>query len=435
MKINKVSSSGIHRLIDAYKESMNNPNSIMFKGKSDSYFENMEISLFLSDIKGAELIALKKFCPSLIVLNDKSYTAFTATPKKITNSVLRVVGNKTHDDEVREEELSTLGNKLVSLHNYVKKGLVGIDGVHESDIFPMYDIGSYRFKAIARFEGVNILSLLDAFPEYKLYKQTKKEFIEEGTKEFENLCAKQFVTNFFSKMEDIYASVDILTDVMFNKEFLDSLNYYNSCMCTHIRNPYEEIRMMNYNNPNELINVLRSIRVDSLDDGYYINTSSDFIYHFAAETSIEVFLYFLAYTDLVYYYTDLKTIAGVESNVYAPDCLNEEQRVVYLDSIKALDDWRLKALKALTEEEKSSKQVHYSRLELYNFIPRGSRIKFMIKGTYEELNKGISNISALPDMNQSSYFANTTSVSELLRIMQTIDSSYSLIDTIWNSLT
>ena len=107
MKITKVTSSGITRLINAYKASMNSQTPLKFSAKQAEFFENMEISLFLSDVKGIELIALRKWCSSLSVIDNRGLS-FRDKPATITNSVLRSNQIKNENDVKRERDLSSI---------------------------------------------------------------------------------------------------------------------------------------------------------------------------------------------------------------------------------------------------------------------------------------------------------------------------------------
>jgi len=397
MKITKVTSSGITRLINAYKASMNSQTPLKFSAKQAEFFENMEISLFLSDVKGIELITLRKWCSSLYVI-DNNGLSFRDKPATITNAVLRSNQIKNENDVKRERDLSRLSEKIPSLEKYIRnKNPENLWDQDVDSIDSMYDIGSFRFKVLARFEGVNIMALLNAFPEYLLYVKGKRnEFIEEGTKAFENLCASQFIKNFFSYMETMLSGIDVLSDVRFNEEFLKYTNTMVPCVCTHIRNPLTELSMSSYTDANELIRDMKLLKTEASFMQYNIDVTKDFTYHFAVESSMETFLAFLAYTNLVYYHSDLKAIIGVKSKYDIPSFLSDEMKIVYNDAIVALDTWRLDALKELSAEEKADngtnnkKNVHYSRLELYNFIPRAAKIKYMLHGTEKEFNEALS---------------------------------------------
>lgn len=396
MKITKVTSSGITKLINAYRASMNSQTPLKFSSKQAEFFENVEISLFLSDVKGIELITLRKWCSSLTVI-DHDGMSFRDRPAVITNAVLRSNQIKNENDVKRESDLSRLSEKIPSLEKYIRnKNPENLWNQDIDSIDGMYDIGSFRFKVLARFEGVNIMALLNAFPEYLLYDNGKHIFIEEGTKAFENLCASQFIKNFFSYMETMLSGVDVLADVQFNEEFLKYTTDLVPCVCTHIRNPFSELTMSSYNDANELIRDMKLLKSDATFTQYELDVSKDFTYHFAIESSMETFLAFLAYTNLVYYHNDLKAIIGVESKYSIPSFLSDEMKIVYHDAITALDTWRLNALNELSTEEKSDKginkkkNVHYSRLELYNFIPRAAKIKYMVHGSEKEFNEAMS---------------------------------------------
>jgi len=432
MKMVKVTSNGITRLIDAYKLAMNRNDKLTFGCKSESFFENCEISIILSDVKGIELITLRKFCPSMIVI-DADNSTFTSFPKPITNVVLRQGATKTPEDEVRESELDKLSEALPSLYNFIintsgiKKDANDCD--RDADfykLFGMFDIGSYRFKVIARFEGVSILSLLDAFPEYTLFKQRERVFIEEGSKEFENLCGQRFVKNFYNYMEKMLSGIDILSDVRFNDEFLKYVDNKNICSCTHIKNSFTELKMSDYNTHVDLIRDMKTLSTDSKFIGYEVNLDEDMTYHFAISSTIENLLKFLSFSNLVYYYADLKTIVGCNSEFTLPLNISSDMQVVFADAIARLDEWRLAALKQLTLEEKSdikNKITHYSRLELYNFIPRGAIIKFMVRGTKKDFEKFVDVVNSKPN-----YLDN-----DMKTIINIILNQFKLVRTIWDS--
>ena len=422
MKILKVTSSGMNRLIDAYKTMREENNSMKFGSKSSEFFENMEISLVLSELKGIELLVLRKFCPSLIVL-DSDNTTFINEPKKITTTVLRTGNIPTNEDKVREHDLLTLSDKIFSIYKFIKNTNPEKDS---SDLYGMFDIGSYRFKAIARFEGVNVISLLNAFPEFVLYNNKTSAFMEEGTKEFENLCGQQFIMNFYSYMNDALLSFDVAVDSEFDKHFLSFASKNNKAVCTHVRNPIAEISMLSYENSTELIRDIRAIKADSRFIDYPMDTTNSLVYHFAICASVDTLLKFLSFSNTVYYYNDLKGVAGNKTEPDLPTDINKESGISFLDACNALDDWRIEAFKnSETEDRTLGKNAikHYSKLELFNFIPRAAQIKFMIRGTSIELK------SFIDKMNREKYvYVND----ELKTIFNTIENGIKLMDTVWN---
>lgn len=382
MKINKVTSSGMQKIIDGYKATLNGYDRMTYGCRAETFFENAEISLFLSDVKGIELIVLRRFCPSMITIDD---TTFFKSPEKITTVCLKSSSPKTQDDIKRENELIDLSNKISSLYNFIVKREKDL-----LDINTLADIGSLRFNVIARFDGVNILSLLDAFPENILFIRKLRDFATEGSSEFDNICGQQFVRNFYSFMEKILSGIDLLTDVRFDEEYFKILRNGKLIECTHIRNPIAELPISEYSSASELISNLQMIKAESSYRQYKINLKNDLSYHFCVDGSMETLLFFLAHTNFVQYYSDLKSITGVSSRYNIPDSLYlDETRVTFTDAVEALDSWRLNALSQLTKEEKAKAEnknitTHYNRLELYNFIPRVARIRFVIHGTESE---------------------------------------------------
>lgn len=422
MKILKVTSSGVNRLIDAYKTMREENKSMKFGSKSSEFFENMEISLVLSDLKGIELLVLKKFCPSLIVL-DNDNTTFINEPKKITTTVLRTGNIPTNEDKARESELLTLSDKIFSIFKFIRNTNPEKES---SDLYGMFDIGSYRFKVIARFEGVNIISLLNAFPEYVLFNNKTSSFMEEGTKEFENLCGQQFIMNFYSYMNDALSSFDVAVDSEFDKHFLSFASKNNNVVCTHIRNPIAEINMLSYENSTELIRDIRAIKADSRFIDYPMDKEDSLIYHYAICSSVDTLLKFISFSNTVYFYSDLKGVAGNKTEPDLPSDINTESAISFLDACEALDNWRIEAFKnSETEDRTLGKNAikHYSKLELFNFIPRGAQIKFMIRGTSKELKAFIDK------MNREKYvYVNF----ELKSIFDIIENNIKLMDMVWN---
>ena len=423
MRIVKVTSNSINRLVDSYKNSRD----LSFGQKANSFYENVEICFYLTNLKGIEVLFLKSFCSSSIIFDSSNTSAFFKTPEPITGDVVLPIPPKAvmnEEDKKRKKDIEILRDSLLSYHNY----LITNQGVRKEDpnYFGMFDIGSYRFDAIARFSGIDILSLFNAFPEFTLRKKNVKgEYYEEGTKEFENYCAKLFVQEFYSYINKTLAPRDILTDVRFEDEFLKLVNTSAKCVCTHIRNPIKELKMCNYNNSKELIYDANYIKSEASHYNYDINKDDDLIYHFAISGTMETLIKFLSFTNVVYYMTDLKTIVGTETKYELPFEIRDKVGVatIYNDAIKALDKYRLNILKEISIEESTKNQkqkMHYSKLEVYNLIPRSSNIKFMIKGTKNELTKVLNTLES------KGYLLDN----ELYTIMSVIKSNLLLIDTV-----
>jgi hypothetical protein len=416
MKITKVVSSGVDKLIDAYRSAGSDRTS--FSTKAYQFFENIEIDLYISDVKGIELLMLRKFCGSIFILNTEK--AFTSLPSDISKSVLSFDHPSTQAEQTMIDNLNNLSNSLRSYYRLLLKdnSEIGHDG------YGMFDCGSLRFKIVARFIGVNIVPLLDAFPDSTLWSKKLEDFVDPNTPDFDNLCVKKFIQNFFDFVESNLSAVDIMTDVKMQENFFYDFDKDadEKVRCTEIRTPLMIFDMSKLNSVQDMTKAFDVLRGEMNYNGIsnFKNIDDEITFHFAIHGSMETLIAFHAYSNLVYYYKDLKAVIGVASEYKVPEQIHAFQEI-YAEAVSALDNYRLNTLKELTAEEKSSnknKKVHFRRLELYEFMPRTAKTSFMIRGTKHEI---LNLLNHLEGMNEAYS-------DELKNISTNIKKSITLVD-------
>jgi len=384
MVVNEIYTVNIDKLIEAYK----NTDNTSFGYKSNEFFENTQITLRVSKIQGIELIFLRKFCPSMIVISGRE--SFISQ-KKISLNLLSFNEAKTDEEIKMQNELKKLSDMVYTLSNnlYSKE--------KNDDNLDCLDCGSMQFEALLTFKGMNIVSLLDTLPELTLFNRTENRFYEIDSKAFKNMIIKQFFVNFFNFMENYLSCIDTLTDVSF------SMKYFSPALgasLSFVRSSFGSVSTNECNNANDFrikLNSKINVPIDNLKNiGYNIN--DDISYHFSIRSTMKVFTLFMAYSNLVYHFEDLKTISGVRPTSVNP-VQNDMLEGIFSQVVNELDSYRLETLKKLSEEEnrttpgkRRTNPVHYKRLELYEFIPKSALICFMIHGTKKEINDFLNKV-------------------------------------------
>ena len=391
MRFNAVYSTGIDKIINGFLSTKNSKDRLVYGTKSTEFFENCEISLLISDLKGIELLILKRFCSSIIMLED-NFTSASAigteilkyqkvddnTPQKVRN-----VASKYIDDH------KEFTGAIYNLYKYYKKT------TKLSDIFPNpFPCNTLRFKVLARFEGAGIMALLDAFPESVLYLKKESRFVDPNAKEFGNLIVQRFITNYFNFFRNKLKAVDILTDVQFETEFGCRVDKDNPISCMYISTPIGNIEMCNMESFDDFESDMKKITGDMKYhhiDPKILKDSA--IYHFAIYGSMEDLLVFTGYSNLVYHYDDLKTIAGTRTVYQTMENVDSDNSKEILDFndyrkniIDRIDKYRLDVAATIRKEEESTKTSNFNRIEIYEYISRSSMLKFYIHGTAAQLN-------------------------------------------------
>lgn len=391
MRITRIESYGMDKLISGYKDFQNDVEYIKYGKKLSQFFENSEIILYLSDIKGIELLTLRRFCSSMIVVDSDGSSFDFVAP--INSDILRFRIVRYDDEKIPSDKLTEVSSKIIKNYGILKKKLPSDKKDFRHWIASQCcDCGSYRFKVVARFEGVNITSLLSAFPETVFKIEGTSNFVDPFSKDMETLIAKKFITNFYNYMEETLSHVDTLTDVQFNRCYFNGIDD-GECTLSHIRTPYGFIDWSSIVSSSDFVKKLLIIFGESDSAGYTINLLKDFTYHFRIRSTMESLIIFSAFSNLVYYYEDLKLLNGQKSNI--PEntkTMSEDIHSLYVDTVDLLDTYRLDIVKKLHKEEKDKTKIHYNRIETYEFIPRSAYISFMIHGTGRDILKFIDDI-------------------------------------------
>ncbi len=414
MRIANVHQSGLERLVETYRRTRSMEDKMTFRSKSNSFFENMSISLKLCNVKPIELIYLRKFCGKLIFLGGEN--AFEKEPVVMGKECLVVPKIRTEEfskrDEFLNDTIATVeGNRKYLLTKYPEL-------LEDGKMNKSMPIGSIRFDIMAIFEGINILAILDAFPEYTLVDPKTKDYYDLESKAFVNFIASSFVEKFYSYIKSDLVQKDIVTDVRFDEEFLSHVDINNPITLTHIKTPYNEINWFKCESFNDLSYMVSDLKVkikkDAMDSFYH---KEDLTCYYALSTSMNTFLKFLLIPNLVFYHTDLKVLVGTNSTIKYPESIPDDGteidsnlfliKGIFSDNVKALDKFRLDALSEIkkyneskNKETSTSLFCPYVETELYNFIPRSSNIKFMIRGTIEEINSALEKLKDIFDKDE-----------------------------------
>ena len=416
MRIANVYQSGLERLIETYRRTINMEDKMTFRSKSNSFFENMNISLKLCNVKPIELIYLRKFCSKLIFLGNEN--TFEKEPVVMGKECLVVPKIRTDEfskrDAFLDDTIATIeGNRKYLLTKYPD---LLLDGKMDKSM----PIGSIRFDIMAIFEGVNIVAILDAFPEYTLRDTKTRDYFDLESKAFVNFIASSFVEKFYSYIKSDLAQKDIVTDVRFDEEFLSHVDTNNPIALTHLKTPYKEINWLSCESFNDLTYMVAELKTNIKKDTMSsFSHKEDITCYYALSTSMNTFLKFLMVPNLVYYHTDLKVLVGTPTTIKYPESIPDDSngsqldsnlfliKGIFFDNVKALDKFRLDALSEIkkyneskNKESNTSLFCPYVETELYNFIPRSSNIKFMIRGSIDEIDSALGKMKGIFDTDE-----------------------------------
>ena len=84
--------------------------------------------------------------------------------------------------------------------------------------------GTIRFENLGKKGKIKIVKTDDSIVITVTYDENENTiFYDTTTKEFMNMIAKNFVTNFYSFIEEQTSLVDVLSDIMIKNHYFDSM--------------------------------------------------------------------------------------------------------------------------------------------------------------------------------------------------------------------
>lgn len=363
MVVKDLYQSGINVLIDGFKALMDDvrsdeiPN---YGAKSNTMFEHCQITFLVSDIRGVELITLKKLANKVKVLTKNSFTS----PKKIRPTIFsnEYPGVNTTEEYKEFEEVASY---IVQANNILVKDLP--EDIKNIPAIYMYNFaGSVSFDAFVTFEGSNLVQLLGVFPGQGL-KNRDGSWIDPEDQYFINKAVASFKKIYYDALEGIFGTVDMQTDVALEKMYFskirakdmstiteESVNFPNILYARAIH-PMGELDLLNQTNNPEKIKETVSRRMDYADSVVHPNDDAScfgdrrstflldnttFIIY--AQCTIQTLLILSAYTDIISYYTDMKNVLGVSDVPQSPFAIVEGGIRVDGRSHTMTEDERLK---------------------------------------------------------------------------------------------
>lgn len=400
MKVQEVIYSDFSLLVDGYvKAKMENCGAGTYGVKADSYFQNMVISFYLSDISFVELLGIRKICSSLI-------------PVQVSVNEMNFDISSSNDNEKSKDcndKFHQLSRGLVSLRNTINDAEVRYPFEKDSILLT----GNYSFDLIARFEGSNIMSIIGVFPESKFYNHDLGNFEVPDKESLDNLLITDFIKSLYNTINSQLSSVDILTDIMIKDKFFSYLDPASSVKLSHITSSFGELRVLN-STQQGIVSEIRSIKQlrDSLpvyDSTKFFN--DDVVYHVTVMTPIQTYMLFQLYSNFVYSEEDLKVIfASDEVEYFIPDELTDFSSRIesFIGSMSDLrheiikiskdesDKMSVNRVDILTDSNKygskgtqtvKNQSSSFDRIGIYRLIPSSAYIHYTLKFTKSDFDK------------------------------------------------
>lgn len=335
MVVKDLYQSGIDVLIDGFKALTDGkitdevPN---YGAKSNVMFDHCQITFLVTDIRGVEMITLKKLANKVRVLNKNPFIS----PKKMRPTIFsnEYPGvNSTEEYERFYDVTTEIMQKTNALLEGLPENMKSLSAVYAYNF-----AGSVSFDALVTFEGSNLVQLLGVFPAQGL-RDKDGSWLDPNDKYFVNKAVASFKKIYYDALEGIFGTVDMQTDVALEKMFFkrlrdkntmdlttESTNFPNILYAKAIH-PMGELNLLKQVDPNEVKeqtlhhmeyvdNVITSRGTEScFKEGrskYLLDNTTFIIY---AQCTIQTLLLLSAYTNVISYYTDMKNVLGVSESV------------------------------------------------------------------------------------------------------------------------
>ena len=395
MKIVNVYSTNIDTVIDGLNQAATSNDRItVYLKKSNQFYSITEISIELNNVKGFELLKLSDFCSKIYFLEEASRV--NMGNRCLTSDCIN--GTSEYYTEVQKTTSELSRKMMLSYKSFAKLS------EDNSDIEKMLPIGVLSFHVIARFEGTDIYSILGAIPSNKLIKDkttAKTIFYDTTTKEFMNMIAKNFVTNFYSFIEEQTSLVDVLSDIMIKNHYFDSMDDSDkNVVLAHVNTPVNKIQLIDTDVDNIPKEVDTAKNFFAMTGIQWKDESNVF---FVIKSSIRAYMIFKLFTHFVNYDCNLNINMVYPSDVIIPDEISDESyKAAYASIVHSIDDFRISAAKVFHQEDKAHNEEsararsdsafavylrdHGSRFnntykinELYEYLLLGDTVTYTLK--------------------------------------------------------
>ena len=335
MVVKDLYQSGIDVLIDGFKALMEGQNADdvpNYGAKSNTMFDHCQITFLVTDIRGVEIITLKKLANKVRILNKNPFT----TPKKMRPTIFsNEYPNVMSTEEYKKftEVTSAIVQKTNALVEDLPDDIKSLPAVY------MYNFaGSVSFDAFVTFEGSNLVQLLGVFPAQGL-KDKDGSWIDPSGQYFINKAVASFKKIYYDALEGIFGTVDMQTDVALEKMYFNRIRsrdmsalttestVFPNILYARAIHPMGEFDLLKPSDPKETKQqVLHHMEyADSIihpntgatcfEDGkstFLLDNTTFIIY---AECTIQTLIMLSGYTNIVSYYTDMKNVLGVTADI------------------------------------------------------------------------------------------------------------------------
>ena len=349
MVIKQINLSGFERLYDGYKRAETEKRKA-YGSNIFSFLEHCMIGIELDGLTTIEIYYLKKFASSVKILSH-DYQNFTNKEKEF-------------DMNQKVDCLLDLHNEMINDEDINKT---------ESMVDNILPIGCMSYHVFAIFKGSSIPSVTGSFIEdiFKENGSCFEEYPEES--DMENIIAEAFYNNFYSYIARKSTDLDLVTEYMTNTKFYQYGD--ETVNLAHVNTPMGQLVFFG-NNPDNLNKQISHIQTAERTTPFFIKEMTYLT--FVLNTTFSTFMKLYLNSNVVVDNEDLKIVFTSDDVQISESILNK-----YSARISNSLDYLISNRKGLNSSNSNSGY----NLNMLNYIFNGSRIKYSIQLTIDQIEK------------------------------------------------
>lgn len=361
MIIKQISLSGFERLYDGYKRSEIEHRKA-YGGNIFSFLEHCMIGIELDTITTMELYYLKKFASSIKVIGYE-YRNFTSKDEEFDMNQKIDCLMSLHDEMINDDDI----NK------------------NKSEVDNILPIGCKSYHIIAIFKGASIPSVTGSFIE-NIFKENDKCF-EEYPEETDMVgrIAEAFYNNFYSYIARKSTDLDLVTEYMTNTKFYQYAD--DTVNLAHVNTPMGELVFFG-NDSGTLNRQISHIKSVEKTSPFFVKEMTYLT--FVLNTTFSTFMKLYLNSDFVIDNEDLK-IVFTSDDIQISESMLDKYKARISNSL----DYLISNRKGLNRSSDSNSGFN---LNMLNYIFNGSRIKYSIQLTIDQIERLDSILNEIDEM-------------------------------------
>lgn len=361
MVIKQINLSGFERLYDGYKRSENEKRKA-YGSNIFSFLEHCMIGIELDMLTTIELYYLKKFASSVKVLGFE-YRNFTSKDKEFDMNQKIDCLMSLHDEMVNDDDINTT----------------------ESEVDNILPIGCKSYHVFAIFKGASIPSVTGGFVE-DIFKENGVCFDEYPEElDMNDRIVTAFYKNFYSYIARKTTDLDLVTEYMTNVKFYQYGD--EDVNLAHVNTPMGELVFFG-NNSDNLNRQISHIKSAEMKTPFFVKEMTYLT--FVLNTTFSTFMKLYLNSDFIIDNEDLK-IVFASDNIQLSEPILDKYKARISNSLDYLISNR-KGLNHSVDGESGP------NLNMLNYIFNGSKIKYSIQLTVDQIERLDTILSEVDEM-------------------------------------